>query len=107
MTRIISKIKSDVIARTAKDRDFVTTNSLANTTLGQSEPAYEIGRFSNRTGTSVDDGARKSNNWLDQWQSGKLAAKVTFSPFPRAFPSCDVPVLLLNRDQTIRQRRRP
>ena len=28
--------------------------------------------FSNRTGTSVDDGARKSNNWLDQWQSGKL-----------------------------------
>ena len=31
-----------------------------------------IGRFSNRTGTSVDNGARKSNNWLDQWQSGKL-----------------------------------
>ena len=22
---------------------------------------------------SVDDGARKSNNWLDQWQSGKLS----------------------------------
>ena len=26
----------------------------------------------NRTGTSIDDGARKSNSWLDQWQSGKL-----------------------------------
>ena len=22
--------------------------------------------------TSVDDGARKSKNWLDEWQSGKL-----------------------------------
>ena len=29
-------------------------------------------RFSNRTGMSVDDGARKSNNWLDQRQSDKL-----------------------------------
>ena len=28
--------------------------------------------FSNRTGTSVDNGVRKSNNWLDQWQSDKL-----------------------------------
>ena len=27
-----------------------------------------LGSFSNRTGTSVDDGARKLNNWLDQWQ---------------------------------------
>ena len=25
-----------------------------------------LGWFSNRTGTLVDDGARKSNNWLDQ-----------------------------------------
>ena len=33
-----------------------------------------IGWFSNRTGTSVDDGARKSNNWLDQWQSGRAAS---------------------------------
>ena len=32
-----------------------------------------LGWFSNRTGTSVDDGARKSNNWLDQLQSGKLS----------------------------------
>ena len=31
-------------------------------------------------GTSVDDGARKSNNWLDQWYSGKLALEVEFSP---------------------------
>ena len=31
-----------------------------------------IGWFSNRKGTSVDDGARKLKNWLDQWQSGKL-----------------------------------
>ena len=31
-----------------------------------------IGWFSNRTRTSVDDCARKSNNWLDQWQRGKL-----------------------------------
>ena len=30
-----------------------------------------IGWFSNRTGTSVDDGASKLNNWIDQWQSGK------------------------------------
>ena len=26
----------------------------------------------NRTGTSVDDGARKLKNWLYQWQSDKL-----------------------------------
>ena len=32
-----------------------------------------VGWFSKRTGASVDDGARKSNNWLDQWQSGKLS----------------------------------
>ena len=31
-----------------------------------------LGWFSNRTGTSVDDGARKLNNWLHQWQSCKL-----------------------------------
>ena len=34
--------------------------------------ALTLGWFSNRTGTSVDDGVHKSNNWLDQWQSGKL-----------------------------------
>ena len=32
-----------------------------------------LGWFSNRTGMSVDYGARKSNNWLDQWQNGKLS----------------------------------
>ena len=31
-----------------------------------------LGWFSNRTGMSLDDGARKSNNWIDQWQSDKL-----------------------------------
>ena len=31
-----------------------------------------LGWFSNRTGTLVNDGAHKSNNWLDQLQSGKL-----------------------------------
>ena len=35
LTRITSKIKIE-----AKDRDIVTTNPLANTTLGQSERAY-------------------------------------------------------------------
>ena len=30
-------------------------------------------------GTSVDDGMRKSNNWLDQWQN--WAPEVEFSPF--------------------------
>ena len=40
-----------------------------------------MGWFSNRTGMSVDNGPRKSNNWL-----------------PRAFPSSnDVPVLFLNQ----------
>ena len=29
--------------------------------------------FSNRAGTSVDDGGRKSNNWLDRWQSDTLS----------------------------------
>ena len=31
-----------------------------------------LGLFSNRTGMSVDDSMRKSNNWLDKWHSGKL-----------------------------------
>ena len=50
-----------------------------------------LGWFSNRTGTSVDDGTRKSNNWLDQWQSGKLSTGSRVKTFPRAFPwSTDV-----------------
>ena len=59
-----------------------------------------IGWFSNRTGTLIDDGALKSNNWLDQWLSGKLGtgSRVYMLSFPRAFPSSnDVPVLLLNQ----------
>ena len=52
----------------------------------------------NRTGTSVDDGARKSNNWLDQWLSGKLGTGSRVQSFSRALPSSnDVPVLLLNQ----------
>ena len=31
-----------------------------------------VGSFSNRTGTSFDDGALKSNIWFDQWLSDKL-----------------------------------
>ena len=34
--------------------------------------SYILGWFSNSMGTSVDDCARKSNNWLDQWHSEKL-----------------------------------
>ena len=53
--------------------------------------------LSNRTGTSVEDGARKTNNCLDQWQSGKLGIRSRVQSFSRAFlSSTDVPVLLLN-----------
>ena len=31
-----------------------------------------LGSLSNRKATSIDDGARRSNNWLNQWQRGKL-----------------------------------
>ena len=70
-----------------------------------------IGWFSNRTGTSVDDGARKSNNWLDQWQSDKLGSGSQVLSFSRAFPSPnDVRVLLLNqpnnRELCLTQQRR-
>ena len=51
-----------------------------------------------RTGTSVDDSARKSNHWLDQWLSDKLGTGSRVYSFPRAFSSSnDVPVLLLNQ----------
>jgi len=46
----------------------------------------------------VDDGARKSNNWLDYCLSGKLGTGSRVKSFPRALPSSnDVPVLLLNQ----------
>ena len=49
-------------------------------------------------GTSVDDGARKSNNWIDQWSSDKLGTGSRVQSFPRDFPSSnDVPILLLNQ----------
>ena len=55
------------------------------------------GWFSNRTGTSVDDDARKSNSWLDQWLNGKLGSGSRVSSFPRALSSSnDVPIVLLN-----------
>ena len=50
-------------------------------------PVAEVNRliiFSNTTGTSVNDGTRKLNIWLDQWQSGKLGIRSRVSPF-RAF----------------------
>ena len=57
-----------------------------------------LGWFSNRTGTSFDDKACKSNNWLDQWQSEKLGTGRRVYSFSSAFPSSnDVPVLLLNQ----------
>ena len=48
---------------------------------------------------SVDDGARKSNYWLDQWLSGKLGTRRRVQSFSRAFlPSKNgVPILLLNQ----------
>jgi len=45
---------------------------LLTNTYRQPAQLFVIRLISNRTGTSVDDGARKSNNWLDQWQGGKL-----------------------------------
>ena len=40
----------------------------------------------------------KSNNWLDQWRSGKLGTGSRIKSFPRAFLSSnDVSVLLLNQ----------
>ena len=49
-------------------------------------------------GTSVDDGVHKSNNWLDQWQSGKLGSGSSIHSFPRAFSlSTNIPFLLLNQ----------
>ena len=56
------------------------------------------GWFSNRTETSVDDGARKSSTWLDQWQIDKLGTGSGVWSFSRAFLSSnDAPVLLLNQ----------
>ena len=50
----------------------------------------------NRMGMSVDDSMQKSNNWLDQWQRGKLGTGSRVQSFPCAFPSStDIPVLLL------------
>ena len=62
-----------------------------------------LGRFNNRTGTSIDNCARKLNNWLDQWQSSKLDTRSSVLSFLRAFPSStDVPILLLNQPITVK-----
>ena len=54
---------------------------------------------------SVDDGARKSNKWLDQWYSGKLGTGSRVKSVPLAFPSSnDVPVPLLNQPNRRRKR---
>ena len=44
-------------------------------------PWASLGWLSNRTGTWLYDGARKSNNWLDQMQSGKSGTGCGVSPF--------------------------
>ena len=57
-----------------------------------------LGWFSNRMGMSVDNGARKSNNWLDQCRVTNWATEVVLSPFRvLSFLPTDVPVLLLNQ----------
>ena len=61
-------------------------------------PHKALGWFSNRKGTSVDDGKHKLNNWLDQWQSDKLGTGSRVYPFPHTFlSSTDFPVLLRNQ----------
>ena len=52
--------------------------------------AHTIGWCSNRTGTSLDDGARKSNKWLAQKQSGKVVCSPFRALFSRqlTFPYC-------------------
>ena len=52
-----------------------------NRILSLLDQGDSLSRFSNRTGTSVDDGARRSNNWRDQWQSSNWAPEVALSPF--------------------------
>ena len=75
--------------------------------LPLSRPALvPSGWFSNRTGTSVDDGERKLSNWLDQWQKSKLGTGSRVYSFPRDFPSStDVHVLLLNQPIELTGRR--
>ena len=78
----------------------VTTQDLVTKPSRSSAPA--IGRLSNRKGTSFDDGTRKSNSWLDQWQSSKLGTGSRVWSFPLAFTSStDDPVLLLNQPNMV------
>ena len=74
-------------------------NVFINTNCNSSRALWLlVGWFSYRTGTSVDDGVRKSTNWLDQWLSGKVGTGSRVKSFSRALPSSnDVPALLLNQ----------
>ena len=74
-------------------------NAFININCNSSRALWLLIRwFSNRTGTSVDDGARKSNNWLDRWLSGKLGTGGRVKSFSRTLLSSnDVPALLLNQ----------
>ena len=78
-------------ARTAKDRDVITTNTLANTTLGQSERAYYLSKlvwFSNKTGTSELKTARANqttgltNCRAANWQRKSYFILVLSARFP-------------------------
>ena len=55
------------------DRDIANSViSLPNDAPSKTSFESQLGWFGNRTGTSVDDGERKSNNRLYQWHSHKL-----------------------------------
>ena len=63
-----------------------TTNQEHHSDLGSDTSKGMLsGWFSNRTGTSVDYGVRKPNNWLDQWQSDNLGTGSRIECFLRAF----------------------
>ena len=82
----------------AASRCFKMKKTSLPVDVHRSKPPLLNKRLIYRAGTSVEEGALKSNNCLDQWQSGKLSTGSRVKSFPRAFPSStDVPVLLLNQ----------
>ena len=67
-------------------REFPTRHDQSGTSLrfGQRHVnSMLLGWFNNRTGTSVDNCARKPNNWLDQWQKDNLGTESRIECFPR------------------------
>ena len=52
----LTQMQGDCVnsARTAKDRNFTTTNPLANTTLSQSERAYYLSKWKSRICLNCD-----------------------------------------------------